>query len=385
MELFPFIFRELSRDMEPPCSMCTFPLVQSGYDEYDPGDTVLMFAACNGHTGCIDAWLEAGADVNETNCKGAAALAWAANKGHEDCLETLIKAGAAVNMAEDNGFTALMYAAGDGHDKCVDKLLIAGADVNITTAENETALDLAALCGYDKCVNILIKAGSDVGLHVGTGEGRSALISAAMFSHHRCVDLLLQVGADVNFKPSNGNTALISALLFTEKECEDRMREAKGTDKRSHQKCVNLLIEAGADVNARGMYDTMPLVLAAGKGHYECVVLLLRAGILINKTTHLGHNALAMCIITHGPPNEDVAMLLCAAGETLDSLNDARIPEFLKQQQIQRANLNICAEKQYANICFIWIRTHICSAEFRSYNFLLPSRDAYFIMMSLDR
>ena len=41
--------------------------------------------------------------MNETNCKGAAALAWAANKGHEDCLTTLIEVGADVNMAEDNG------------------------------------------------------------------------------------------------------------------------------------------------------------------------------------------------------------------------------------------------------------------------------------------
>ena len=162
------------------------------------------------------------------------------------------------------------------------------------------------------------------------------------------------------------------------------MRETKGTQERSHQKCIDLLIKAGADVNARGMYDTMPLVLAACNGHYECVVLLLRAEILINKTTHLGHNALAMCIITHGPPNEDVAMLLYAAGETLDSLNDARIPEFLKQQQIQRKLKHLCREAIRKHLLHLDPHTHLFS---RIPQLQLPSPITRYLLyyVSLDR
>ena len=105
---------------------------------------------------------------------------------------------------------------------------------------------------------------------------------------------------------------------------------------------------------------------------------------LSNKTTRLGHNALAMCIITHGPPNEDVVMLIYAAGETLDSLNDARIPEFLKQQQIQRKLKHLCREA---------VRKHLLHLDLHTYLFgripqlQLPSPIARYLLyyVSLDR
>ena len=89
-------------------------------------------------------------------------------------------------------------------------------------------------------------------------------------------------------------------------------------------------------MNCRGLYGSMPLILAAGNGHYECVSSLLQAGVLINKTTNLGHSALAMYIIRHSPPEEDMVMLLYAAGETLRGVNKTKIPQCLKQEGATR-------------------------------------------------
>ena len=60
--------------------------------------------------------------------------------------------------------------------------------------------------------------------------GQTALMWAALFGYDKCADLVIQAGADVNAADLDGLTALM---------------EFNG-----HSKRTNLLLEAGADVNA---------------------------------------------------------------------------------------------------------------------------------------
>ena len=67
-------------EMNGPCSECVFPLERSDTDStgistvWNPkptdSTTPLMLAARNGHEQCVNAWIEAGADVNSKDEKG---------------------------------------------------------------------------------------------------------------------------------------------------------------------------------------------------------------------------------------------------------------------------------------------------------------------------
>ena len=94
--------------------------------------------------------------------------------------------------------------------------------------------------------------------------------------HQKCVDALLQKGADINIVTSSGDSALTNA--------------ARG----GQSQCLVLLIKAGADVNEGTNSNCTPLILAttAGSGSLECMQLLLKAGAHINTTTAEGQNAI---------------------------------------------------------------------------------------------
>ena len=58
------------------------------------GGTALMAAAEIGHTGIVEALLDAGVDVNAIDNEGKSALIIARNNGHADIVNLLIAAGA---------------------------------------------------------------------------------------------------------------------------------------------------------------------------------------------------------------------------------------------------------------------------------------------------
>ena len=72
--------------------------------------------------------------------------------------------------------------------------------------------------------------------------------------------MLLDAGADANARDRYGDTPLHRAL-------------GKG-----HVEVVRALLDAGADVNARDDFGDTPLRLAAGKGHVEVARALQDAG-----------------------------------------------------------------------------------------------------------
>ena len=83
---------------------------------------------------CVEALLEAGADVNIKNKTGITALSYAAHEGATAFITALLKAGADVNLNNLDGSTALTRATAQGHSDIVKVLLDAGAEVNLDTA-----------------------------------------------------------------------------------------------------------------------------------------------------------------------------------------------------------------------------------------------------------
>ena len=182
----------------------------------------------------------------------------------------------------------------------------AGAGLK-TMANKEEALMTAAQEGAEERMQRLILQGADVNSTSLTDE--TALMAATRLEHVNCVRLLVQAGADVNSTDSQGNTALHWAV------------------RNGNMECVKLLIQAGADVNIADDESNTVLIKAgtlAGvdptKRQSACSVfkLLLKAGAHVNKINSCHQNALQHCIAESHVINEDIVILLYAAGETLD-------------------------------------------------------------------
>ena len=243
--------------------------------------------------------------ANDRNQNRATMLHFTVKSKHVICMEVLLKAGVDVNFADDSTFTPLMVAADEDYVLGVYRLIQAGADVNRTNKDNKTALILASSKGHDKCVGLLLNAAADVNvwtndeykhftaLHaaanskeIKTGadanrseENETGLSKTRFEGPDKCIKMLLDAGADVN--------ALTSGLgkKFT------ALHYAVGSESISR---IEVLLKEGADVNKEGYESSREyrgvtaLSLAAGDGFDEAVKLLIEAGADVNKVPKNG-------------------------------------------------------------------------------------------------
>ena len=106
-------------------------------------------------------------------------------------------------------------------------------------------------------------------------DGYTALMMAARYGHDTCVELLIQAGADVN-KQEDSCTALIGAAL----------------DGHHKHTCLKLLIGAGADVNTPDDEGRTALMWEGMNGHDKYVEILVQAGVDVNKVDGYGYTPL---------------------------------------------------------------------------------------------
>ena len=76
--------------------------------------------------------------------------------------------------------------------------------------------------------------------------------------------LLILAGTDLNIQEENGWTALMVAA------------------QKGHVECVKLLVQGGGDMNIRNKYGSTALLLARVEGHVDCVKLLIGEGADLN-------------------------------------------------------------------------------------------------------
>ena len=326
-------------------------IVEAGGDQ----NVMLLNAVRNKGPNILDLLFKAGADVNSkigTEALQFAFQSWYVN-GKEslyfafessptrECLRILIEAGADLKTlgridllqalrAKDTEIVRIMlqtgaylkdpektfiFAAGLGALECVKLLIDVGVDVNTTNDDymSRTALCAAVMKGSAQCTELLINKGADV--NTTDRKGRTAVYNAVHFVRLQCLDLLLQAGADKNITDHEGNILLyLSPILFSAKRL----------------KCYKIVLHTSVNVNVANNHGLNTLTDFLKRLEDDQSYAKLKGP-------------------TDAKFEEEFAMLLFAAGETVDETKVRKVTEYLKP----------CADISLKNICREKIRKHL--------------------------
>ena len=248
-------------------------------------DAQLLQAVRNGDAAGVRELIGRHADVNVRQGDGATALHWAA---HLDDLETaglLIRAGAAVDATNDLGATPLWVATTAGSAAMVAKLLAADGDPNIAPDTGGTPLMIAARQGNVAAVRSLLAHGADVNAREGAQRtdrahvGRFAATSGGRAG--RCWTPG-RICTRARSRPAGTSCCAARRALA-------RPRAPSGSSRAASRLCclpratgdaasAELLVTAGAPIDAAAAAGTTPLVVAAQHGFHDVAAVLLEQG-----------------------------------------------------------------------------------------------------------
>jgi ankyrin repeat protein/serine/threonine protein kinase len=256
------------------------------------GLTPLFMASFFGHVDVVRLLLGAGARLDEVETNMSPLLA-ASMRGYTKVVRLLLDVhGVDVDSADDAGWTPLYAASECGSAEVVELLLRSGASVNAKNNANRSPLWIASSKGHVNVVQLLLGArGTNVDAE--DAKGVTPLHIAADYGSAEVVKLLMGKGANVNAKDVGKHTPLLVASFKGHATVVQLLLGARGviTDVASvvgttplhaavrcgWPKVVELLVEKGANVNAKDGQKKTPLLIACALGRAEVVQVLLGA------------------------------------------------------------------------------------------------------------
>ncbi len=233
----------------------------------------------------------------------------AAAEGDTKTMKQLIKDGHDVNALDPNlGSTALTFAVLQNQPKAVRLLIKNGADATAGAMDGNTALHAAVFLGYDKIVKELFRAGADPLKANNQGQVPSA-VAGTDWATTQAIASMLQVTVNEEEVTTGREKAVeliekqINKLAKSDiwlavytgneryvKRLARKVEDLNATDESGqttligaaatfgHAAIVDILADAGADVNVRGGDGGTPLLVAAFFGRADTVKVLLDHG-----------------------------------------------------------------------------------------------------------
>ena len=253
-------------------------------------------AAMNGDSASLSGLIAQGLDVNEPQVDGATALHWASQRDDVAMAKRLLDAGANAAAPNRVGATPLLLAALNGSAEMIDLLLDASVNVNsLLSSTGDTALMVASRTGKPEAVRVLLDKGAAVNAKEIWGAS-TALMWAVAENHTDIVKMLIDAGAEVNaittFLPGNmASSVKFEGVPPRARLPEDRVPEEHASGELTpllfaardgHLESARLLIQAGADVNARAADGKDSLGLAIFNGNYAFASFLVDSGADVN-------------------------------------------------------------------------------------------------------
>ena len=254
------------------------------------GNSLLHYAAANGHHETVRKLLEGGMKPNLRNAEGATPLILAAERGRTACVEALLSSGAKIGALDKHEGNALHNSIRFGHEDVVSLLLEAGISLNRFGFDGYHPIAIALNHNRGRILENLVsrKVRWDVDLE----NINHLLIGKSGTGEKRLIRYLVSQGARAD-RRMLGVTALFAAVRYADEEI------------------LEMLLEAGADVNQTNERGISPLMRASIWENEVAVEWLLKHGADVNHTTPSGDSALSIASFYH---HAGVVRLLLAHG-----------------------------------------------------------------------
>lgn len=316
-------------------------------------------AARRGDLDALEAALEAGADVNEVRVRMAAwveahetPLFLAAREAHPDVVRVLLGAGADPNVRCLEGGTALTIAAARfGTADILRLLLAAGADVLGPRPKRISALGWSATSGDVESFCLLLEAARRAGL---TAEEEASILERL---RHRNDDLRPVLYRLLTWKEEEAPALHVATRLGTAADVETHLAagatatvaDAQGWTAlhwaalAASDEKARMLLQAGADPNARTTTGTTPLLIAARHDpspDSRSVRLLLDAGAAAEATDEDRRSALHVAAWCAGP--ERIWLLLDRGADPGRANRWTQTPRMVAEARKRNLGTDVC-------------------------------------------
>jgi ankyrin repeat protein len=234
-------------------------------------------------------------DVNE-KCSGWTPLFLAVRKGHKEIVELLLGLEKADVNKTPNRMALLRYAVEKGYKDFVEFLLGISTDASKMT-DRWPLLALIAANRHRGVAELLGSEEIDLDAK-GDNYNTTLLMVAAQRGHGDLVELLLNAGAEIHAKGHSGSTALMEAVEHDQEEI------------------VELLLDRGADIHGRSEKGSTLLMLPIYWDVKFMVELLLKKGADVHAKDKDGSTAL---IVAAHWSHKDIAGLLLDRGADVNA------------------------------------------------------------------
>jgi ankyrin repeat protein len=307
------------------------------------GQSALMWAIVQHHTDVVRELIRSGADVNLRStvnnwqrqvtgepravyrpAGGLTPLLFAAREGCIECIEALLDAGAQVDVADPEAITPLNMAVINMHFDAAAALIRRGANpnkwdlwgrgplysaVDVNTLPRGGRPDLPSLDKItgEQVIGMLLEAGAnpnqqlklpppfrnvgnDRGLDSMLGTGSTPLLRAAKALDAPAVQLLIEKGADLALTNARGMTPTMAAAGLGSVDADTRGIYTTSDVQQRAIATLRLLIAAGGDINAKDYRGLTALHEAARWGWNDVVTFLVQQGANLDAKDNRGNS-----------------------------------------------------------------------------------------------